>query len=205
MIYPQSLATPYGATPYINTLNTLYGNVPQNPTLMQNWSPFPVLSPQINSQQALQQQALQQQQAAHQLALQLAAQQLATQQLTGQPFAGQPLAQLAPTAASALPSQPPPFAAWTQQGGQYGNLAPQAQSTQQLPLYQLAYYHYQLAQQLAQLAAQQQPGAPGYFGNVFGGQAIPGQQFNPGQQFGLGQQFIPNQYGQNVAPGMTVH
>ena len=41
MLYPQSLATPYGATPYtVNTLNTLYAAiVPQNPTLTQIVSP----------------------------------------------------------------------------------------------------------------------------------------------------------------------
>ena len=192
MFYPQNLATPYGATPYANTLNTLYGNVPQNPTLAQTWTQGggPLL-PQANWQQL----------AAQQLAQQIAAQHLSGQQQG--PFAGQPLTGQ-------------PFAFGPQQMGLHQtNLAPQQQFGQQQSgqqtLHQLAQYYSFVAQQLAQLAAQQQQFAPGQFGNTIGGQIIPGQHFNPSQPFMLGQQFVPQQqfvpnpFGQNVAPGMTMH
>jgi hypothetical protein len=186
MFYSQNLATPYGATPYANTLNTLYGNVPQNPTLAQTWTQGGPLPPQANWQQL----------AAQQLAQQIAAQQLAGQQLGSQqaPFAFSP----------------------PQTGLQQTHLAPQPQFGQpqfgqpQQILHQLAQYHSFVAQQLAQLAAQQQQFAPGQIANTIGGQIIPGQPFNPNQSFIPGQQFapmqfIPTPFGQNVAPGMTLH
>ena len=201
MFYPQNLATPYGATPYANTLNTLYGNVPQNPTLAQTWTqgvgPLP---PQANWQQL----------AAQQLAQQIAAQHLIGQQLGPQQ---------APFANGFHAGQP--FALWPQPMGLYQtNMAPQQQFGQhpfgqqqfgqQQALQQLAQQLYFLAQQ-AQLTAQQQQFAPGQIPNTIGGQIIPGQQFGPtqpfipGQQFIPVQQFIPTPYGQNVAPGMTLH
>jgi hypothetical protein len=221
MFYPQNLATPYGATPYANTLNTLYGNVPQNPTLAQTWTQGggPLL-PQANWQQL----------AAQQLAQQIAAQHLNGQQLNGQqlgaqqpPFAAfQPIPQtfapngLAATGANGLLAGQP-FAFGPQQMGLHHqtNLAPQQlfgqQQFGQQPLHQLAQYYSIVAQQLAQLAAQQQQFAPGQIANTIGGQMIPGQPFHPaqffipGQQFAPLQQFITTPFGQNVAPGMTLH
>jgi hypothetical protein len=177
MFYPQNFATPYGATPYANTLNTPYGNVPQNPTLAQTWTQGggPLL-PQANWQQ-------------------LAAQQppFAAFQSIPQTFAPNGLA--ATGANGLLAGQP--FAFGPQQMGPHQtNLASQQLFGQQQfgpqPLHQLAQYYSIVAQQLAQLAAQQQ-------------QFHPAQFFIPGQQFAPLQQFIPTPFGQNVAPGMTLH
>jgi hypothetical protein len=90
---------------------------------------------------------------------------------------------------------------WAQQ-----SIPPQVNPVQQRQaLQQLAQYHYLVAQQLAQLAAQQ--ALPGLVGNTFPGHFNPGQ-FNPGQfmpvQFIPGQ-FIPGQVGPNFVPGMTLH
>jgi hypothetical protein len=57
-------------------------------------------------------------------------------------------------------------------------------------LQQLAQYHYLVAQQLAQLAAQQ---AVQSAGSPYAGQFIPGQQF------------VPGQLGANFVPGFTMH
>ena len=65
-------------------------------------------------------------------------------------------------------------------------------------LQQLAQYHHLVAQQLAQLAAQQ--AAQGSI-TPYAGQFVPGgSQFIPGAG-----QFIPGQLGGNFAPGITMH
>jgi hypothetical protein len=91
--------------------------------------------------------------------------------------------------------------AWTQPGA----WPPQQPSTEQINpaltprhhlLQQLAQYHYLVAQQLAQLAAQQavQGSITPYAGTPYAGQFIPG-----------AGQFIPGQLGGNFAPGITMH
>jgi hypothetical protein len=70
-----------------------------------------------------------------------------------------------------------------------------AQSQQQL-LQRLAQFHYFVAQQLAQLAAQQPTQVPGH---SYSGQFIPSQ-FMPSSG-----QYIPSQLGANFVSGITMH
>jgi hypothetical protein len=70
------------------------------------------------------------------------------------------------------------------------------QQSQQQMLQRLAQYHHLVAQQLAQLAAQQATQGPG---TSYAGQFIPSQ-FVPNNG-----QYIANQFGANFVPGITMH
>jgi hypothetical protein len=167
--------------------NTLYG-YPQQAGYPQQTPNFAQGLPQSSHwQQPAQQQAALQQHAIQQLlAHQLAAQQLGMQQ---------------PSPMNAFPGLSngavQPVGAWTQQQPNTEQINPAATPRHHL-LQQLAQYHYLVAQQLAQLAAQQ-----AVQGSItpYAGQYIPGgSQFIPGAG-----QFIPGQLGGNFAPGITMH
>jgi hypothetical protein len=172
--------------------NTLYGypqqlGYPQQAGYPQQTPNFAQGLPQSsNWQQPAQQQAALQQHAIQQLlAHQLAAQQLGMQQ---------------PSPMNAFPGLSngavQPVGAWTQQPNAE-QINPALTPRHHL-LQQLAQYHYLVAQQLAQLAAQQ-----AVQGSItpYAGQYIPGgSQFIPGAG-----QFIPGQLAGNFAPGITMH
>jgi hypothetical protein len=178
---PQAMQSAPGNIPFANTL---YGYPQQTPT----FAPFAQGLPQSSNwqhpaqhqqqQAALQQQALQQQAIQQLLAHQLAAQQMATQQ----PAALNAFGGLSNGAAQ-------PIGAWTQQQPNPEQINP-AMTPRHHLLQQLSQYHYLVAQQLAQLAAQQAAQ-----GSV-----------NPyaGQFQGAGQ-FIPGQLGGNFVSGITMH
>jgi hypothetical protein len=172
---PQVLQSSPGNIPFANTL---YGYPQQT-------FPFAQGLPQwSNWQHPAQQQAAQQQAALQQQAIQqLLAHQLAAQQLAAQ----QPSAMNAFTGLSNGAAQP--IGAWTQQQPNPEQVNP-AMTPRHHLLQQLAQYHYLVAQQLAQLAAQQ---------------AVQSS-VNPyaGQFQGAGQ-FIPGQLGANFVPGITMH
>ena len=90
-----------------------------------------------------------------------------------------------------------PSGVWQQPlaGPEQINPAQLLQSQQQL-LLRLAQYHHFVAQQLAQLAAQQPTQVPG---NSYSAQFIPSQ-FVPN-----GGQYMPSQLGANFVPGITMH
>jgi hypothetical protein len=77
------------------------------------------------------------------------------------------------------------------------------QQSQQQMLQRLAQYHHLVAQQLAQLAAQQATQGPG---TSYPGQLIQGAgQFIPNQFVPSSGQYISNQLGANFVPGITMH
>jgi len=181
---PQVFQSNPGNIPFANTFaNTLYGypqplyGYPQQ-TFTQgvaqwpNWQ-HPAQLQAAQQQAALQQQAIQQQLLAHQLA----AQQLAAQQ---------PSVMNAFTGISNGTAQP--IGAWTQQQPNPEQFNP-AMTPRHHLLPQLAQYHYLVAQQLAQLAAQQ---------------AIQSS-VNPFGQFQGAGQFMPGQLGANFVSGITMH
>jgi hypothetical protein len=142
--------------------NTPYG-YPQQPS--QQTSGFAHGLPQwSNWQQPAQQQAALQQHAM---------QQLLAHQLTAQQLAAQPQQPVLSNGATQ------PIGAWTQQPNAEQQINPRHQLLQQL-----AQYHYLVAQQLAQLAAQQ----------AVQGSIAP-----------FAGQFIPGQLGGSFAPGITMH
>jgi hypothetical protein len=187
---PQAIQSNPGNIPFANTL---YGypqqNYPQQtptfpqqtPTFAQgsNWQ-HPALQQQ--QQAALQQQAIQQL-----LAHQLAAQQLAAQQ----PSAINAFAGLSNGAAQTV-------GAWTQQQPNPEQINPALTPRHHL-LQQLAQYHYLVAQQLAQIAAQL--AVQGSFA-PYAGQFMGAGQFTPGQ---LGANFMTGPVGANFVPGITMH
>jgi hypothetical protein len=163
---------------YIPFANTPYGYPQQTPAFAQGLPQWPSWQ-HPGQQQAAQQQAALQQQAIQQLlAHQLAAQQLAAQQ----PSAMNPFTGLSNGAAQ-------PIGAWTQQQPNPEQINP-AMTPRHHLLQQLAQYHYLVAQQLAQLAAQQ----------AFQSSVNP----YAGQFQGAGQ-FIPGPLGANFVPGITMH
>jgi hypothetical protein len=194
--------------------NTLYGYPQQTPHFAQGFAPSqqpfapsqPFAPPQqqvSHLQQLAQQQAALQQQAL----LQLLAQQLAAHSLTsqhpsgiaginssangaGQPVFGWQQSQVSPEQINATllhyPQQHYPQQLHQQQLHQQQLLQQQPQQLQRL-----AQYHHWVAQQFAQLAAQQ---AAQYSGSPYPAQFIPG-----------GGQFVPNQVGGNFVPGITMH
>jgi hypothetical protein len=158
---------------HIPFANTPYGYPQQSPAFAQGLSQSP--NWQIPAQQqAASQHALQQILAHQQAAQQLAMQHLsAINGLNGPSNAG---AQYA--------------GAWTQQQANQGQVNPALQPQQQPHhhlLQQLAQYHYLVAQQLAQLAAQQAVQSSG----------------NPYAPYAS--QFISGQPGANFVPGITMH
>jgi hypothetical protein len=200
MVYPQGNFYPQGAfgqqafqsNPFQSNLgnipfaNTLYGypqqtGYPQQAGYPQQTPNFAQGLPQSsNWQHPAQQQAALQQHAIQQLlAHQLAAQQLGAQQ----PSAMNAFPGLSNGAAQSI-------GGWTQQQPNTEQINPTLTPRHQL-LQQLAQYHYLVAQQLAQLAAQQ-----AVQGSIspYAGQFIPGTG-----------QFIPGQLGGNFAPGITMH
>lgn len=155
--------------------NSLYGSPQQTPFFAQAQSPYPSWQNAAQQQAALQQHAIQQ----------LLAHQLATQQ-----FGTQNLAGLNGIAGLSGVTGSPSTGSWPQQQQPHHHL-----------LQQLAQYHYSIAQQLAQLSAQQAlQGA----GNPYAGQFIPG-------QFGAISGQLAGQLGPNFAaggsyvPGGTMH
>jgi len=182
MLHPQGNFYPQGAfgpqaflsnPGYIPFANTPYGYPQQTPAFAQGLPQWPNWQHPAQQQAALQQQAIQQL-----LAHQLAAQQLAAQQ----PSAMNPFTGLSNGAAQ-------PIGAWTQQQPNLELINP-AMTPRHYLLQQLAQYHYLVAQQLAQLAAQQ----------AFQSSVNP----YAGQFQGAGQ-FIPGQLGANFVPGITMH
>ena len=174
--YPQATFGPqaFQSNPgYIPFANTPYGYPQQTPAFAQGLPQWPSWQHPGQQQAALQQQAIQQL-----LAHQLAAQQLAAQQ----PSAMNPFTGLSNGAAQ-------PIGAWTQQQPNPEQINP-AMTPRHHLLQQLAQYHYLVAQQLAQLAAQQ----------AFQSSVNP----YAGQFQGAGQ-FIPGQLGANFVPGITMH
>jgi len=151
--------------------NTPYG-YPQQSYPQQTSGFVPGLPQSSNWQQPAQQQQ-------HQAALQ----QHAMQQLLAHQLSAQQLAAQQPLLSNGATQ---PLGAWTQQP----NVEQQIISRHQL-LQQLAQYHYLVAQQLAQLAAQQTVQGSN---TPFAGQLI----------VGAGQ-FIPGQLGGSFAPGITMH
>jgi hypothetical protein len=115
---------------------------------------------------------------------QLLAHQLATQQL----LAHQPAGLTAFNGLSNAAAQAP--GAWTQQQVSLEQINPALAARQQL-LQQLSQYHYVIAQQLAQIAAQQAVQSSPV------SNAVP---FIPGAG-----QFTPGPYGANFVPGFTMH
>ena len=185
--YPQGTFGPqaFQSNPFQSNLsnipfaNTLYGYPQQTPTFAQS---VPQLS---NWQHPAQQQAALQQHAIQQLlAHQLAAQQLATQQ----PSAMNAFTGLSSGTPQSMGAQS--IGAWPQQQPNPEQLNPALTPRHHL-LQQLAQYHYLVAQQLAQLAAQQ---AVQSSTTPYAGQFIPG-----------AGQFIPGQLGGNFASGSTMH
>jgi hypothetical protein len=215
MLYPQGSFYPQGAfgqqafqiNPFQNNLgntpfaNTLYGYPQQTGYSQQTGYPqqtpyFAQGLPQSsNWQHPAQHQAALQQHAMQQLlAHQLAAQQLGAQQPFGtqQPFGGQQ-----PSGMNALSNGAgQSIGSWAQQQPNIEQFN-QASTPRHQLLQQLAQYHHLVAQQLAQLAAQQAvQGSLNLQGplNPYAGQYIPG-----------AGQFIPGQLGGNFAPGITMH
>jgi hypothetical protein len=196
-VYPQGTFGQQGyfgqqalqSNPFQNNLgnipfaNTPYGYQQQTPNFAQGLPQSP------NWQHPAQQAALQQHAIQQLLAHQLAAQQLGTQQ----PFGTQLQGFGQPSAMSAGPGLPngasQSLSAWTQTQSNSDPMNPA--SPRHHLLQQLAQYHYLIAQQLAQLAAQQ--AAQGSI-TPYAGQFIPG-----------AGQFIPGQLGGNFAPGITMH
>jgi hypothetical protein len=163
---------PFANTQYGQSQFGQYAYPQQTPAFIPGLSQSPAW--QYPAQQAaLQQHAIQQL-----LAHQLAAQQFAMRQPPG----GNGLNGLANGTTQ-------PGAAWQPQqlGPEQGNQA--VLLHQQHLLQQLAQYHNLVAQQLAQLAAQQ---AVQSSGNPYAAQFMPGQ-------------FIPGQLGANFVPGVTMH
>jgi hypothetical protein len=184
--YPQggfgSQATP-NAIPFANTLYG-YPQLPpyfaqgsvQSPPQASNWQHL------AQQQAALQQQAL----------LQLLAPQLAAQSLAFQHPAG--ISGLNGTANGGIANGAgQPVGVWQQQQQQPNpeQINPAALQQPQHQLQRLAQYHYLVAQQFAQLAAQHAAQNPG---NPYASQFIPGTG-----------QFVPNQLGANFVPGITMH
>jgi len=195
--YPQGFGNPQasfgqpgfpGISNNIPFANTLYGYPQLTPSFAQglaqisNWQ-HPA------QQQAQQQAALQQQAMLHLLATQLA-QPFTQQHLQGNnAFAG-----LA-NGATQSPSL------WPQPQANLEQINPVLlQQSQQQLLLRLAQYHQSVAQQLAQLAAQQSAQVPG---SIFTGQSMPNQ-FVPNQFVPSSGQYISNQ-GANFVPGITMH
>jgi len=179
--YPQATFGPqtFQSNPgYIPFANTQYGYPQQTPAFAQGLPQWPNWQHPAQQQAAQQQAALQQQAIQQLLAHQLAAQQLAAQQ----PSAMNPFTGLSNGAAQ-------PIGAWTQQQPNPELINP-AMTPRHYLLQQLAQYHYLVAQQLAQLAAQQ----------AFQSSVNP----YAGQFQGAGQ-FIPGQLGANFVPGITMH
>jgi len=159
--------------------NTLYGYPQLTPYFPQGFAQSP---PQVSNWQHLaQQQAALQQQAL----LQLLAPQLAAQSPAFQHPAG--ISGLNGIANGAGQS----VGAWQQPQPNPEQINPAVLQQPQQQLQRLAQYHYLLAQQFAQLAAQQ---AAHNSGNPYGSQFIPGTG-----------QFIPSQLGANFVPGITMH
>ena len=159
--------------------NTLYGYPQLTPYFPQGFAQSP---PQVSNWQHLaQQQAALQQQAL----LQLLAPQLAAQSPAFQHPAG--ISGLNGIANGAGQS----VGAWQQPQPNPEQINPAVLQQPQHQLQRLAQYHYLLAQQFAQLAAQQ---AAHNSGNPYGSQFIPGTG-----------QFIPSQLGANFVPGITMH
>jgi hypothetical protein len=159
--------------------NTLYGNPQLTPYFPQGFAQSP---PQVSNWQHLaQQQAALQQQAL----LQLLAPQLAAQSPAFQHPAG--ISGLNGMANGAGQS----VGAWQQPQPNPEQINPAVLQQPQQQLQRLAQYHYVLAQQFAQLAAQQ---AAHHSGNPYGSQFVPGTG-----------QFIPSQLGANFVPGITMH
>jgi hypothetical protein len=181
--------------------NTLYG-YPQQTGYPQTG--YPQQTP--NFAQGLPQSSNWQHPAQHQAALQqhavqqLLAHQLAAQQLGAQqPFGGQPpFGGQQATGMNALSNGAgQSIGSWTQQQPNIEQFNPASTPRHHL-LQQLAQYHHLVAQQLAQLAAQQALQSPL---NPYAGQYIPGAgQYIPGAG-----QFIPGQLGGNFTPGITMH
>lgn len=170
-----------GASNGIPFANTVYG-YPQLTPIFQGVPQMPSWQHPAQ-QQALLQAALQQQ-AMQLLAPQLAAQPFAMQGLPGT-TALNGLANGAPQSIAQSIGGSQPIGGWQQPqvGPEQINPALQQQSQQHL-LQRLAQYHYLVAQQLTQLAAQQ---AVQNSGNPYTGQ------------------FIPGQLGANFVPGFTMH
>jgi hypothetical protein len=159
--------------------NSLYGYPQLTPYFPQGFAQSP---PQVSNWQHLaQQQAALQQQAL----LQLLAPQLAAQSPAFQHPAG--ISGLNGIANGAGQS----VGAWQQPQPNPEQINPAVLQQPQQQLQRLAQYHYLLAQQFAQLAAQQ---AAHNSGNPYGSQFIPGTG-----------QFIPSQLGANFVPGITMH
>jgi hypothetical protein len=190
--YPQGALSPqaFQSSPFQSNLgtipfaNTPYGYPQQTPNFAQSVPQFSNWQHPAQ-QQAAQQQAVLQQHAMQQLlAHQLAAQQLATQQPSAMNgFAGSPNGVGQSIGAQSI-------GGWTQQQANPEQINPALTSRHHL-LQQLAQYHYLVAQQLAQLAAQQ---AVQSSITPYAGQFIPG-----------AGQFIPGQLGGNFASGITMH
>jgi hypothetical protein len=176
-----SQATP-NAIPFANTL---YGYPQLTPNFPQG---FVQSLPQASNWQHLAQQqaALQQQALLQLLAPQLAAQSLAFQHPAGVSGLG-PISGLNGMANGAGQS----VGAWQQPQPNPEQINPAVLQQPQHQLQRLAQYHYLVAQQFAQLAAQQAIHNPG---NPYAGQFIPGTG-----------QFIPGQPGANFVPGITMH
>jgi hypothetical protein len=190
--YPQgslgqqsSQATP-NAIPFANTL---YGYPQLTPYSPQGFSPqgFAQSLPQVSNWQhpAQQQAALQQQALLQLLAPQLAAQSPAFQHPAGiSGLNGIANGGIANGAGQSV-------GAWQQPQPNPEQIYPAVLQQPQHQLQRLAQYHYLVAQQYAQLAAQQ---AVHNSGNPYAGQFIPGTG-----------QFIPSQLGANFVPGITMH
>ncbi len=158
--------------------NTLYGYPQLTPYFPQGFAQSP---PQVsNWQHPAQQQAVLQQALLQLLAPQLAAQSPAFQHPAG--ISG--LNGIANGAGQSV-------GAWQQPQPNPEQINPAVLQQPQHQLQRLAQYHYLLAQQFAQLAAQQ---AVHNSGNPYAGQFLPGTG-----------QFIPSQLGANFVPGITMH
>jgi len=176
---PGSQGTP-NAIPFANTL---YGYPQLTPYFPQGFAQSP---PQVsNWQHPVQQQTALQQAVLQQALLQLLAPQLAAQSPAFQHPAG--ISGLNGIANGAGQS----VGAWQQPQPNPEQINPAVLQQPQQQLQRLAQYHYLLAQQFAQLAAQQ---AAHNSGNPYGSQFIPGTG-----------QFIPSQLGANFVPGITMH
>jgi hypothetical protein len=197
--YPQGTFGPqaFQSSPFQSNLsnipfaNTLYGYSQQTPTFAQSAPQLSNWQHPAQQQAALQQAALQQHAMQQLLAHQLAAQQLATQQ----PSAMNAFTGLSSGTPQSMGAQS--IGAWPQQQPNPEQFNPALTPRHHL-LQQLAQYHYLVAQQLAQLAAQQ---AVQSATTPYAGQFIPyAGQFIPGAG-----QFIPGQLGGNFASGSTMH
>jgi hypothetical protein len=174
-----------GATSGIPFANTLYGY----PQLTPNFS-TPNVSPQLSNWQhpaqlaALQQQALQQ---------------FLAPQFISQPFSQPFIPQHTPgtnalnglNGLNGLANGAQSAGVWQQPQAGPEQISPALlQQSQHHFLQRLAQYHYSLAQQLTQMAAQQIAQSSG---NPYASPFIPSQPF------------IPNQLGANFVPGITMH